>query len=113
MKTPLFKGYSVKLVEVEVKFLFLMSDSRNLEDDPAIGDQMEGTRIVYLANDMYGLPCGICRDMDGGYRLVSLVDGHFRCVDLRLLPPAERQVIAVRVRRGGGIESEGEDSHSP
>ena len=83
------------------------------EDDSTIGDQMEGAGVVNLTDEVQRLSCGICRDMDGGYRLVSLVDGHFRCVDLRLLPPAERQVIAVRVRRGGGIESEGEDSHSP
>ena len=77
------------------------------EDDSTIGDQMEGAGVVNLTDEVQRLSCGICRDMDGGYRLVRLVDGHFRCANLRLLPPEERQVVAVRVRRGGGIESEG------
>ena len=60
---------------------------------------MEGTVVVDFANDVNGIASSIGRDMYCGYRLVRLVDSHFRCAYLWLLPPKEGETVAVRVIR--------------
>ena len=59
---------------------------------------MEGAVVVNFANKVDGVGRGIGRNVDDGNRLVSMVDNNFRRTYFRLLPPSEREAVAVSVR---------------
>ena len=53
--------------------------------------------VVNLADNVDCVAFGIGGNAQGCYRLVGLLNLHFRLANLWLLPPAELQVVAVGV----------------
>ena len=79
----------------------------DVDDDAAIGYEMERTVVMDFADEMDGVVSGICRDADGGDGLVCGFDGDGSLADFGLLPPEEGEGVTIRVNRVSGRETDG------
>ena len=81
------------------------------DDDAAVGDEVKGTVVVDFADEVDDVAFRVGGNANGGYRLVRLVNRHFRPAYLRLLPPKEGEAVAIRVEGFRGVQTEGD--HCP
>ena len=66
---------------------------------------MEGTIVVDLADEVDGVAFRDGGNVDGGYRLVRLVNRHLRCAYLRLLPPKEAEGLTIDSMSSGSTSA--------